>query len=61
MPAFTQSANYFLKNMQYDLIQANSILPFYIMPVEDFKNNKLLRYFIEGADDSTLKSFALKE
>jgi len=61
MPAFSQSANYFLKYMQYDLIKTNSILPFYIMPVEDFKNNKLLRYFIEGADDSTLKSFALKE
>jgi len=61
IPAFTQSANYFLKYMQYDLIETHSILPFYIMPVDDIKNNKLLRYFIEGEDDSTLKSFALKE
>lgn len=61
IPAFTQSANYFLKYMQYDLIKTNSILPFYVMPVEDIKNNKLFRYFIEGEDDSTLKSFALKE
>jgi len=61
IPALTQSANYFLKYMQYEQVDTQSILPFYIMPVDDLKNNKLLRYFIEGEDDSTLKSFALKE
>jgi len=61
IPAFTQSADYFLKHMQYEQVNTQSVLPFYIMPVDDIKNNKLLRYFIEGQDDSTLKSFALKE
>jgi len=61
IPAFTQSSNYFLKYMQYDLVKTKSILPFYTMPIEDIKNNKLFRYFVEVEDDSTLKSFALKE